>query len=58
MQMKSDEIVGLAGKHGLSLAPETVQLEESGADFLAAFADGSAGRRGSSKMNCGRRSPS
>ena len=33
----------MAGKHGLSLSPESVQLEESGADFLAAFADDTAG---------------
>jgi len=43
MQMNGVEIVALAGKHGLTLAPESVQLEESGADFLAAFADDTAG---------------
>lgn len=43
MNRTIEEIQQLAAQHGLTLKPESIQLEESGADFLAAFADDSDG---------------
>ena len=43
MSKTTDGIQQLAARHGLTLALESIQLEESGADFLAAFADDTSG---------------
>lgn len=41
---RAEEILNLATKHGLKLSPESIEMNESGMDFLVAFASADPGK--------------